>query len=148
MFSLCRLPVAKYHNLGQILTFGGSFTDPLSPKRSKLGVLQQTYAVRLCAKFRLHRFVISPSGGENPQILPFWTSAFCGVARWRQSEKVEFTFTFAICCRRPSAVSDARAPYLASGRPFVKRFAQYYPTVVLSSLLRCCIVAKRLDGSR
>jgi len=28
-------------------------------------------------------------GGEPPNFLIFWTSAFCGVASWRQSEKVE-----------------------------------------------------------
>jgi len=33
MCSLCWLPVAKNHNFGQILTFGGSYTDPLLPMR-------------------------------------------------------------------------------------------------------------------
>jgi len=32
---------------------------------------------------------VSPSGVEKPQFLPFWTSAFTGVASWQQSEKVE-----------------------------------------------------------
>ena len=44
-------------------------------------------------KFRLDRFILSPSGGEKPQFLPifaiFWTSAFSVVANWQQSDKVE-----------------------------------------------------------
>ena len=61
--------------------------------RAKCGVLQQTHGIRLRAKFRLDRFILSPSGGENPQLWPyfaiFWTSAFSGVANWQQSDKVE-----------------------------------------------------------
>jgi len=30
-----------------------------------------TNGIRLRAKFRLDRFILSPSGGENPQFLPF-----------------------------------------------------------------------------
>ena len=44
----------------------------------------------LHAKFRLDRFILSPSVGEKPQFLRvFWTSAFSGVANWQQSEKLE-----------------------------------------------------------
>ena len=43
----------------------------------------------LCAKFRLDRFILSPSGGGNPNFCHFWTSAFSGVANWQQSDKVE-----------------------------------------------------------
>jgi len=39
---------------------------------AKFGVLQQTHTVRLCAKFHLDRFILSPSGGEKPQVLPFF----------------------------------------------------------------------------
>jgi len=46
--------------------------------------------LRLHAKFSLDRFILSPSGSKNPKIFAiFWTSAFCGVASWQQSEKVE-----------------------------------------------------------
>jgi len=45
-------------------------------------------------KFRLDRFILSPSGGEKLQFLPFfWTSAFSGVTSWQQSEKVEHECT-------------------------------------------------------
>ena len=38
--------------------------------RVKFGVLQQTHSVRLPAKFRLDRFVLSSSGGKKRQFLP------------------------------------------------------------------------------
>jgi len=44
--------------------------------RAKFDVLQQTHGIRLQAKLRLDRFIMSPSGGEKSKILPFWTSAF------------------------------------------------------------------------
>ena len=136
MCSLCRLPVAKNHNFWQILTFGGSCTDPLLPMRVKFGVLQlyakfhpnvfialatggqkpqflanfdiwgllyrpsftdegQIWCAiadprhTLASKFRLDRFILSPSVGEKSQFLPFfWTSAYSGVSNWQQSEKL------------------------------------------------------------
>jgi len=46
--------------------------------------------VRLSAKFRLDRFILSPSGGHKTPIFAiFWTSAFSNVYSWRQPEKVE-----------------------------------------------------------
>ena len=51
-------PVAKNHNSVQILTFCTcSCTDPLLPLRAKFVALQQTNGIRLCAKFRLDRFI-------------------------------------------------------------------------------------------
>ena len=40
--------------------------------RAKFGVLQQTHGLRLPAKFRLDRFILSSYGGEKPQFLPFF----------------------------------------------------------------------------
>jgi len=58
--------------------------------RAKFGVLQQTRGVRLYAEIRLDRFILSSPGSEKPHFLQFfWTSAFSGSDRWRQSEKVE-----------------------------------------------------------
>jgi len=47
---------------------------PLLPIRAKFDALEQTRGIRLRAKFRLDRckLILSPSGGENPQILPFF----------------------------------------------------------------------------
>jgi len=56
---------------------------------AKFGVLEHTRGIRLRAKFRLDRFIMSPSGGEKSQFLPFWNLEFSDVASWRQSEKFE-----------------------------------------------------------
>ena len=62
--------------------------------RAKLGVLQQSHGIRLCAKFRLYRFILSPSDGDKNTIFAvFWTSAFSGVANWQKPEKVEHVCT-------------------------------------------------------
>jgi len=45
------------------------------------------YSLR--ARFRLDRFILLPSVGENPNFCRFWTSAFSVVANWQQSYKVE-----------------------------------------------------------
>jgi len=48
------------------------------------------HGIRLRAKFRLDRFILSPSVAEKPQFFAvFWTSAFSVVANWQQSDKVE-----------------------------------------------------------
>ena len=73
---------------------GGSCIDPLLLTRAKFGVLEQTQGLRLRAKFRLDRFILSPSGGEKPPIFAiFSTSAFSVVANWQQSDKVEHRYT-------------------------------------------------------
>jgi len=40
----------------------------------KFGVLEQTHGHSIClrAKFSLDQFIVSPSGGEKSQILPFF----------------------------------------------------------------------------
>jgi len=40
--------------------------------RAKFGMLEQTQVLYLRAKFRLDRFILSPSVGENLQFLPFF----------------------------------------------------------------------------
>jgi len=57
--------------------------------RVKFGVLYQIRGIHLRAKFRLGRFILSPSGSEKTIFAIFSTSAFSGVASWQQSEKVE-----------------------------------------------------------
>jgi len=47
----------------------GSCTDLLLPMRAKFSVLERTHAIRLSAKFRLDRYILSPSGREKPQII-------------------------------------------------------------------------------
>jgi len=48
--------------------------------RAEFSALEQTHGIRLRAEFGLDRFILSPSGGENPQFLPFWKWAFCVVS--------------------------------------------------------------------
>ena len=93
MCSLCQLPVGggqKPQFSANCDIFGSSCTDPVLPMRAKFGVLLQTHGIRLPAKFRLERFILSSSGCEKPPIFAiFWTSTFSGVANWQQSDKVE-----------------------------------------------------------
>ena len=67
--SLCRLLVAKNHNFGQILTFGGLLYRLLLPMMVKFGVLEQTQCLHLHATFHLNVFTVSVSGGHKSQ---FW----------------------------------------------------------------------------
>ena len=96
MCSLCQLPVVKNHNFGQILKFGGllyrfPFTDEV--KFSAACARTDPWCT-LRAKFRLDRFILSPSGSDKTQIFPFFgLLAFCGVANCRQSDKVEYGCT-------------------------------------------------------
>jgi len=62
--------------------------------RAKFSAVKQTHGIRLFAKFRLDRFILSTSGGKRSQFLPFFrTSAFTDVAIWQQSEKIEHRCT-------------------------------------------------------
>ena len=54
----------------------GLLYRPLSPVRAKFRALEQTHDIRLLAKFRLERFILSPSGGENPHFLPVFGRPF------------------------------------------------------------------------
>jgi len=69
MCSLCRLPVAKTHNFGQILTFlyRPPFTD-----EGQIRCAIADHGVRLPVKSRLERYILSSCGGEKPKCLPFF----------------------------------------------------------------------------
>ena len=54
--------------------------------RAKFSALEQTNGVRLRANFVSIGLFCRPLAAKTPV---FWTSAFCGVASWRQSEQVE-----------------------------------------------------------
>ena len=49
----------------------GSCTQPPLLMKAKFDVLEQTYGLRLFAKLRFDRFILSPSGSEKRQLLPF-----------------------------------------------------------------------------
>jgi len=40
--------------------------------RAKFSALEQTHGIRLRANFRFDRFILTHSGGEKPQFLPFF----------------------------------------------------------------------------
>jgi len=61
--------------------------------RTKFGVLHQTHDIRLCAKFRLDRFILVLWRRKIPIFAVFCTSAFSDVANWHQSQKVEHVCT-------------------------------------------------------
>ena len=61
MCSLYRLPVAKNHNFGQILTFWGLLYRPPFTDEGQIR----------CA-IADPRFILSSCGGEKPQFLPFF----------------------------------------------------------------------------
>ena len=54
-----------------ILTFWRLLYRPLLPMRAKFGVQKQTRGIRLRTKFRLDRFILWNSVGENPHFCGF-----------------------------------------------------------------------------
>jgi len=72
MCSLCWLAVAKNHNFWQILTFWGApVMTPFSDEgRIWCAIADPRHT--LCAKFRFDWFILSPSGNEKPQFLPYF----------------------------------------------------------------------------
>jgi len=89
MCSLCRLPVAKNHNFGQILTFLGTpvptpfyrwgpnvvcYSRPwYTLMYVKFCVLQRAPGLDWRAKFHLNMFIVLASGGQKNTILgTFW----------------------------------------------------------------------------
>ena len=66
----------KLQFLANFDIFGGSCIDALLPMRAKFGVLQQTHGLRLRAKFRLDRFILSSSGGEKTPIFAIFCHIF------------------------------------------------------------------------
>jgi len=77
MCSLCRLPVAKNHNFGQILKFGKLLYQPPFSDEGQIWCSSRlVYFVALWQR-------------ETPNFTILLTLPFCGVASWRRSENVE-----------------------------------------------------------
>ena len=66
MCSLCRLPVANYHNFGHFLTFGTPAPTPFTDK-GQIRCVRAEQVLYLHAKFQLNVFIVSASGGQKPQ---------------------------------------------------------------------------------
>jgi len=95
MCSLCRLPEAKNHNFGQILTFGGSCTDPLLPMRSKFSAAcaRADHGVRYVPNLVSIGLFLSHSCSDKTQFFPFLDFDILWCHHCRQSDKVEYGCT-------------------------------------------------------
>ena len=112
MCSLCRLPMGKNHNFGQILTIWGA---PVSTPFYRYGPNLVCYSRP--AVYAYERNFVSfglfcrPLATKNPEFLSYfaicWTSAFSGVANWQQSDKVEHRCT------------TTNLPYLTASKSFL-----------------------------
>jgi len=60
-------------NFWQILIFGGFCTDPRLPMRVTIWCAK-THGIRMRAKFRLDRFILSPSVGEKKTIFAVFST--------------------------------------------------------------------------
>jgi len=63
--------------------------------RAKFGLLEQTHGIGYAymPNFVSIGLFCSPLAAKNRKFCHFWTSAFCGVAIWRQSEKTKHGYT-------------------------------------------------------
>ena len=86
MCSLCRLPVAKNHNFGQILTFLGA---PVPTPFIGEGQNLVCYSRPPVYVFLHNCISIGIFWRKTPIFAVFWTSAFSVVANWQQYDKVE-----------------------------------------------------------
>ena len=91
MCASCRLPVAKNHNFGQILTFlGAPVPTPFYTDEGQIwyaiGDPRYTFTCEISSR-SVYSIVLWRR--KTPIFTVFWTSAFSGVANWQQSEKVE-----------------------------------------------------------
>jgi len=90
MCPLCRLPVAKNHKFGQILTFGGLLYRPAFTDEGRIWcatVDARSTLTRQISSQRVYFAVIWRR--ETGKFIILLTSSFCGVASWRRSKKVE-----------------------------------------------------------
>ena len=88
MCSLRRLPAAKNHNFGYILTFEGLLYR-LLPMRAKFGVLYRPTVYTCVPNLVKIGLFCRPLAAKSLNFARCWTSAFSGVANWHQSEIAE-----------------------------------------------------------
>ena len=91
MCLLCHLLVAKNHNFTQILAFRGLlYQAPLGPN---LVCYSRPTVYAYVPNFFSIGYSVALCWRKPPIFAVFWTSAFSGVANWRQSQKVEYRCT-------------------------------------------------------
>jgi len=90
MCTLCRLPVAKNHNFGQILTFWTLLYLPPSTDEDQIWyTIAHPLCTLTCQISSRSVYFIALWRRITPIFAIFPTSAFSGVASWQQFEKVE-----------------------------------------------------------
>jgi len=90
MRSLCRLPVARNHNFGQILTFLGLlYGTPFNGEGQIWCAIAHPRHTLTCQISPRSVYSVELCWRKSSIFAFFWTSAFSGVANWQQSEKVE-----------------------------------------------------------
>jgi len=94
MCSLCRLPVAKNRNFGQILTFWGLlYRHPSTDEGQTWCPIADPRYTFICEISSRSVYFVVLWLRKTPIFAVFWTSAFSGVANWQQSETVEHGYT-------------------------------------------------------
>ena len=90
MCSLCRLPVAKNHNFGKILTFWGLLYRPPFTDEDQIwcGIADPGHTL-MCQILSRSVYSVVLWRRKTQIVAVFWSSAFSVVANWQQSDKVE-----------------------------------------------------------
>jgi len=90
MCSLCRPPVAKNHNLGQILTFWGLlYRAPITDEGQIRRAIADPRCTSTCEISSRSVYSVVLWRRKTPNFAVFWTSAFSDVANCHQSMKAE-----------------------------------------------------------
>jgi len=90
MCSLCRLPVAKNHNFGQILTFWWLlYRPPFTDEGQMLCAIAYPRYTLKCQISSRSVYSVALCWRKPPIFAVFWTSTFSVVDNWQQSDKVE-----------------------------------------------------------
>jgi len=94
MCSLCRIRVAKNHNFGQFLIFGGLLYPPPFTYEDQIwcAIADHTpdpWCMLTCQISSRSVYSVALCWRKTPIFTVFWTSAFSVVASWQQSDKVE-----------------------------------------------------------
>jgi len=90
MCSLCRLPVAKNHNFGRILTFGWPlYRPPFTDEGQIWCAIADPWCMHTRQILSRSVYTVALCWRKTPIFAIFWTSAFSVVTNWQQSDKVE-----------------------------------------------------------
>ena len=90
MCSLCRLPVAKNQNFGQLLTIlGAPVPTPFIDEGQIWCAVADPRCTFTCEISSRSVYSVVLWRQKNPIFAVFWTLAFSDVANWQQSEEVE-----------------------------------------------------------